>query len=766
MNKPVLPFALVMLLLAATANSACARELALLIGVSGYDKVTPLLGPRNDVVVMWRLLKEQGFKDEDVIVLADGVPSAGNYPKVQARPTHATIISALRDLADRARRDDFVYIHISSHGSEQPAQPGRGGPQPWNRNQVILPIDVTSSTDGRTIPNGIPDYELGTLLDAVRAKAGRVWIVLDMCHAGTATRGDLVARYVDPSNLSITFPTQPNSRDSAARGGSAPIQNHTLVDASTKAGLAPMVAFFAVYPTELSFEKSFLGYDPPLVGEAGKQDRLGVFTYLVSRSLRNGNNSTYRDLRNEIMRELASGAVGAGMPLPMFEGALDGPVFGLSNINIRKGWPARYHDGVLDISAGAVHGLAPESIGVIHRGTSDKAPQVGRAKVETAQAATSRATLKTGSAPMLAQDEEVWVTLAEEAVSFVYKISEPPSSDAGMTSADVALAAITKLKEHKVNREGIAAEWIPAGSDQADFRIRVWGGAIWITQSAGVLNTDLASPYSSPSIQITNVEETADNLFNALWSLARAQNLARLASSYPTGNLVSISVERYSPGTLSPASGDSTPDWQRNCRDDAFYEDLAHKPGTPIGLSAMPPDGIPEVTQCDMVAVKLRNLGQNFVDTGVLYVDARGGVQTFPAVPVLSGNDECSLALLPGASEPIVAAEKIVLWDKGKPSTAGTEYVVVIAVERPPGSGQTCFNMLTQPTLDGAREATSTVSARGPESVLQSLLNRAAIAQPGMRGASGVQVSQLARSGMALYALRVKPETSSAPERP
>jgi hypothetical protein len=361
--------------------------------------------------------------------------------------------------------------------------------------------------------------------------------------------------------------------------------------------------------------------------------------------------------------------------------------------------------------------------------------------------------------------------MADEAVSFVYKISDPPLDDLQTASADVALAAINELKKNKVNKEGVAAEWIPGNSDQADFRLRVQppgdrpGGdprpRLWITQSSGLLNTDPDSPYSSPSVQITNVEETADNLFNALWSLARAQNLVRLATKYPTGNLLSISVERYSPGTLSP-SGDSKPSWQRNCRDDTFYENLAHNPGTLIGFSALPTEGIPEVTQCDMVAVKLRNVGQNFVDTSVLYVDARGGVQAFPAVPALSGNDGCSLELPPGATEPIVAAEKIVLWDNGKPSTAGTEYVVVIAVERPKGGAQTCFNALTQPTLDGAREA----SMRAPESALQSLLNRAAIAQPGMRGASGVQVSQLARSVMALYALRVTPQASSAPERP
>jgi hypothetical protein len=728
----------------------------LLIGVAGYDSpaFAHLRGPRNDITVMWRLLRNAGFKDEDMVVLADGVPATGYYPKVQSRPTRAAILDSLADLAKRAGKDDFVYVHISSHGSEQPVQPGVGGPQPGNRNQVMLPIDVGVSTDGRTIPNGIPDYELGKALDAVRAKAGRVWIVVDMCHAGTATRSELVARYVDPSELKIEFPPQP-VEDSAARGSSAstPFVNFDPA-AGVKEGLAPMVAFFAVGPMELSFEKSFPGYNPPLIGDDGTNgDRLGVFTYLVHRALHSASsNETYRDLHNEIVREINSGDIGTGMPLPMFEGNLDALIFGSTGFNVRKGWPARYHENVVDISAGTVQGLKQGAVVVIHKGASDKEDQIGRATVEAAQSATSRATLETvSSMQSLGQNEDVWVTMAEEAVSFVYGISEPPAGDRNAKNAAVAFAAIAKIKQDKVNKEGIAAEWQAAGSERADFRLRVKDGSVWIADASGMLNTDPNSPYSSPSVQITDAQATADKLFEALWSLARAQNVVRLASVHPTGSLVTVTGDRYSSDKSVANPGETTPEWKRDCPNDGVYTSLLQRPGVPLGAN-----DIPELTQCDMVAIRLRNQSQNFVDAAVLYVDARGGIQAVPAVPTLSGSDECSLELPPGAKDPVVAPEKIVLWSKGKPSTAGTEYIVVIAAERPLSGAQTCFRSLTQRTVDGAREVRA-ASARGPESALQSFLNDVGLAQPALRGGSPVQAPGFTASTMSLYTLHVSP---------
>src|SRR5688572_7932642 len=47
-----------------------AEKYALLIGVSGYEhpKITKLKGPPNDIAALWSLLKEKGFKSQNIRV--------------------------------------------------------------------------------------------------------------------------------------------------------------------------------------------------------------------------------------------------------------------------------------------------------------------------------------------------------------------------------------------------------------------------------------------------------------------------------------------------------------------------------------------------------------------------------------------------------------------------------------------------------------------------------------------------------------------------
>jgi hypothetical protein len=291
-----------------------------------------------------------------------------------------------------------------------------------------------------------------------------------------------------------------------------------------------------------------------------------------------------------------------------------------------------------------------------------------------------------------------------------------------------------------------------ASSDQADFRLRVKDGSVWITTAMGVLNTDAGEPGSSPRVQITDAPATAHKLFDALWSLARANNLVRLASLYPPNGLISVSAERYSPWA------------RRDCPEANSYATLPYQPGTPIKVGE-----VPEVTHCDMVKVKLRNLGQSYVDAIVLYIDARGGIQ--PMSTWSEGEfkepDYCSIALPPGAKTgETVAAERIELWDHGNPSTAGREYVIVIAAARPESEPQTCFGFLVQSTLDDVRGAAAT----GPQSTLQSLLEAAALGKSDVRGGSALIGTKLVDSAMSIYPLEVtdKPirPASATPSKP
>lgn len=100
------------------ATAAQAENYALLIGVSGYPTLPThqLEGPRNDVVLWRDVLSRRGFTQENIRILADGVPGA-------EEPTRARIMEALDLLADKVRPDDFVFVSFSGHGSQQPDDP-------------------------------------------------------------------------------------------------------------------------------------------------------------------------------------------------------------------------------------------------------------------------------------------------------------------------------------------------------------------------------------------------------------------------------------------------------------------------------------------------------------------------------------------------------------------------------------------------------------------------------------------------------------------
>ena len=79
--------------LLASPAAAQAKTMALLVGVADYNEgsgIKDLLGPRNDVSILWRALKARGVDTADIAVLTDNLPSDQNYPvaKGLARERH------------------------------------------------------------------------------------------------------------------------------------------------------------------------------------------------------------------------------------------------------------------------------------------------------------------------------------------------------------------------------------------------------------------------------------------------------------------------------------------------------------------------------------------------------------------------------------------------------------------------------------------------------------------------------------------------------
>lgn len=156
---------------------------ALFIGISDYgntdedpNKWANISGA-NDIVLLTPLFKEQGF---DVVSLVD------------AQATHVGITKALKTLVKNSKKGDMVYIHFSMHG--QPFEDLNGDEEDgWD--EALIPVDAQMSYsegvyDGK---NHLIDDELEVYFNDIRHKIGpdgQLYVILDACHSGTASRGD------------------------------------------------------------------------------------------------------------------------------------------------------------------------------------------------------------------------------------------------------------------------------------------------------------------------------------------------------------------------------------------------------------------------------------------------------------------------------------------------------------------------------------------------------------------------------------------------
>ena len=149
---------------------------ALLVAADDYpgEESDLVGGPTNDVMLMRQLLVERyGFRAQDIVILRD----------VEANRDQ--IIEAFRRHLGQAGPNGVAVFHYSGHGMQLPDNRGYTGaddPEPDDKDEAI----ATWGTQG-DLYGYLLDDELGVLTAELRA--GRVLIALDMCHAGTGTRG-------------------------------------------------------------------------------------------------------------------------------------------------------------------------------------------------------------------------------------------------------------------------------------------------------------------------------------------------------------------------------------------------------------------------------------------------------------------------------------------------------------------------------------------------------------------------------------------------
>lgn len=705
--------ALAVALLSAGVATAEPQRRALLVGVSDYPKEAvgdlQLTGPRNDVALMLDTLKIIGVPAANTIVLADGLEQTSAGRPADGMPTRKAIDEALASLAARSGPGDFVLIHLSGHGSQQPMVDASRHTvaKADGLEEIFLPIDIGPWEDSvGAVKNALVDHELGRAVAAIRAKGAMVWVVIDACHSGTMTRagGGDVAKQVPPSVLRIPDAALARARaaeearrakQAATRGraggarpsgpqwgfgalfgtaGKATVSSANGTPAASSAsGALPApsasappqsapakpvepggyVAFFAAWPDQVALQKALpRGYG------AGERKPHGVLTFYLARALREGRASTFRDAAHEVM----AGYDQFGQaPTPMFEGDLSAPLPGGAS-GTRLRWPVTTEGARFTIGGGVVDGLA---VGAVIGLATIEAPDAPKGFARIVDAGPARAVaepIERGGVafdPALAR-ENLLASLVERGADFRLTVARPADLGTGPT-AEALAGALTALEG-----ESATGPRLVGANEAADLRLVVSGGRLWLASESTELKT--SGREESPSIPLTaSAPETTASLRRALTGLGKARNLVRVAGLVGAGPVsAALSVEAFvardEGGT--PAGALAADD--RAC--------------PPLSLDRLPEsarriegDGL-DLGHCDALYFRLSNSGAKPIDVTPLYIDGVGGI-------AYMGPPE-GLRLEPGVAGRLVPL-RIVTWSQKRkaPLPIGRERLLFVAVE-------------------------------------------------------------------------------------
>lgn len=111
---------------------------------------------------------------------------------VDTQATHAKITKALEKLTKSSKKGDVVYIHFSMHG--QPFEDLNGDEEEgWD--EALIPVDAQMQYSEGVYEGKkhLLDDELEGYINDIRSKIGKngqLYVILDACHSGTASRGD------------------------------------------------------------------------------------------------------------------------------------------------------------------------------------------------------------------------------------------------------------------------------------------------------------------------------------------------------------------------------------------------------------------------------------------------------------------------------------------------------------------------------------------------------------------------------------------------
>ncbi len=566
---------------------------ALLVAVTAYPNLPPkaaLIGPNHDAVLVRDYLTNAApVKFDDVTLLADGVDGA------KASPTRDAILASLRELAGKVRRDDFVYLHFSGHGAQQPETVI--GNETDGLDEIFLPADTGKWVDQtRGVPNALMDDDIGAALDAIRDKGAFVWVIFDACHSGSATRAAPVGEdgYVErklefedlgiPAEAVKEAAARAKPADTAQAGQREPAftlseepasravplggqQSATGAESIAKGG---MVAFFAAQTIETTPEM-------PLPRGKPDAERYGLFTYTLFSKLAENPNITYRQLGHAVLQQYQADS--RQRPTPLFEGELDARVFGTEAGEALQQWPVQVGAGGATVPAGMLHRLSPGTrLAVLPSPLSTLEEAVGYLEVKSAKNLTSTvAPVAFDGKPAVTLSDlppNAYARLAEVAVDFKLRVARPAETEG--LAGQVALVNSTLDALASADGRTFNVELVPPGAE-ADIRLAVLpqgaGGvaataspqqppALFFLPPSGELETRNGQKPPRVVMDPAEVDRFKTGTADNLTKIFRATSLSRLAAAsdyQPEQVSVQFLIKREGKDAMEPLDAASVP---------------------------------------------------------------------------------------------------------------------------------------------------------------------------------------------------------------
>lgn len=647
---------LVAALVAAGAKAGTAR--ALLVGVSDYPDglgMPDLNGPANDVRLLARVLADRGVSE--ITTLADGVSGA-------EAPTRAAILAALSDLTTRSGDGDFVFLYFSGHGSQQR---DLNGDEPDGRDEIFLPADASRGAPGAGIlPGALVDDEIGAAVTALRALGTDVWLVMDFCNAGSATRaGGLrsATRFVSPALLGLTL-------DYLAE----PAQTAPVAEAEETPDLpGRFVAFYAAQSSEEAIEVDLAPMDPETNGW------YGLFTAKLAARLESSTTLSYRQLFQAVLSDVnAPGIPGvSARQTPLWDGDLiDATVFGgRETVGLRQ-FPVTWDA----VSAGTVQGLRDNTVvALVNDAAAAPEAVLGFAQVEEAGplaaylapvAADCAATAEAPCARVGALPPDArFARIVAQPQEGTLRLAPPRGADGAALHPDHPLAMALDAAIETLG----ASAGAPVQIDPVAYTIDVAArdGALWFGRATASGNSPAGLAWRPGGLPLADILQRIAAAEALATTLAAAERVDPFGPSKPV--VVEARVLAVPAVALAGAVAPDPQDTplrvaQAECRR------ALGRAAAPVALSTTP-----HVKQCDQIEIRVQGrLAGAERDINRIHIDANFCIKT-------------SYQRLAGTAAPTRIGRPITICSDcpdgaGFAYTAGVERLFVITTEAQPNA--------------------------------------------------------------------------------